>query len=122
MKDSNPSKLYLNDKKRQYVKLKSQLIDAICDYRILLNNYLVEKYDRVQYEINEINQFHCQFRLINQVIVDLSEKGIEYNLQGEMTPTENQLDDIKQKGNKIQQLVVTVMNVKRSMKAGAENG
>lgn len=122
MKDSNPSNLYLNDKKRQYVKLKSQLIDAICDYRILLNNYLVEKYDRVQYEINEINQFHCQFRLINQVIVDLSEKGIEYNLQGEITPTENQLDDIKQKGNKIQQLVVTVMNAKKSMKAGAENG
>lgn len=122
MKDSNPSKLYLTDKKRQYVRLKSQLIDEICNYRVLLNNYLVEKYDRIQYEINEINQFHCQFRLINNVIVDLSEQGIDYNLQGEITPTENQVLDIKQTGNNIQQLVVGVMKAKRDMKVGAENG
>lgn len=122
MKDSNPSRLYLDDAKRRYVKAKSDLVNHVCDYRKLLNDYLVDRGDRVQYEVNEISQYHCEFRLINHVLVELSEDGVRYDLVGDVKPTTNQTDELKRKGSELHQLVLDVRDAKDAMKAGAENG
>lgn len=122
MKDSNPSRLYLDDAKRRYVKAKSDLVNHVCDYRKLLNDYLVDRGDRVQYEVNEISQYHCEFRLINHVLVELSEDGVRYDLVGDVKPTTNQTDELKRKGSELHQLVLDVRDAKDAMKEGAENG
>ena len=122
MKDSNPSRLYLDDAKRHYVKAKSDLVNHVCDYRKLLNDYLVDRGDRVQYEVNEISQYHCEFRLINHVLVELSEDGVRYDLVGDVKPTTNQTDELKRKGSELHQLVLDVRDAKDAMKEGTENG
>ena len=122
MKDSNHSRLYLYDAKRHYVKAKSDLVKHVCDYRKLLNDYLVDRGDRVQYEVNEISQYHCEFRLINHVLVELSEDGVRYDLVGDVKPTTNQTDELKRKGSELHQLVLDVRDAKDAMKEGTENG
>lgn len=72
MKDTNPSSIYLKDKAKQaYFKSKAKLIGDIADFRVKLSEEFSDKGDKVQYEINELHGFRVDFKIINQIIVQI---------------------------------------------------
>lgn len=121
MADKNPASEYLKDEnKKNYFKAKSQAIELIADLRKKLNDYLVPKGDLVQYEINELNGFDCQFKIINKVLVEINNTNVTYhNFKSDKDLNElsdNQKDDIKQTATKIIRLVTQAQSFKAQIK------